>query len=457
MPVNACGLQHATCDSLALLNGGFMALVYPFRGFRYNRHIVGDLNQVVTQPFDKITPSMQDEYYKRSPYNVVRITMNTEKRKDPDTKYPEAGSTFRRWIEQKVLIQDSLPAIYPYYQEYVIEGQTRLQKGFVALLDLRNSGSGVLPHEHTLAAPKRDRLHLMRSMEGNEDLIFMLYADDSLAVDGIMDRCISGRQSEIEVTDGYGAIHRVWAITDPEELKEIQDAIRPQKLFIADGHHRFETSVNFMNECEKQNWSPAAVESFDKRMATCFNSAGGVTILPTHRLVRDLPSFDARLFLQSTKPYFTQESLPSEEALWERMKERRKSHVFGFYAKNVGGFYLLGLRKPALEDPLLLKHAEAYRDLDVSILHSLLLERYLGIDEAKLASQAHVDYAREREFCVRSVDDGKYQAAFFLNPTTSEQMQRIASLGERMPQKSTDFYPKLLTGLVFMQMRIRKD
>ena len=137
-----------------------MALVFPFRGFRYNKDAVGDLNRVVTQPYDKTTPSMQDEYYRRSPYNVVRITLNLEKRKDPETRYPEAGSTFRQWLEQKVLVQDPLPAIYAYYQEYEIEGQTRLQKGFIALLDLKNSGAGIIPHEHTLAAPKQDRLQL---------------------------------------------------------------------------------------------------------------------------------------------------------------------------------------------------------------------------------------------------------------------------------------------------------
>ncbi len=433
-----------------------MALVFPFRGFRYNKEKAGDLNRAITQPYDKTTPSMQDEYYRRSSYNVVRITLNIEKRKDPDTKYPEAGSIFRQWIEQKVLVQDSQPAIYAYYLEYVFEGQTRLQRGFISLLDLKNSGSGIIPHEHTLAAPKQDRLHLMRSIEGNEDLIYMLYADDAQAVDRIMDRSISGRQPEIEVKDEYGVIHRVWAITDPQALQEITDAMRFQKLFIADGHHRFETSVTFMNECEQQSWSPAAIESFDKRMITCFNSKSGVTILPTHRLLRDLPDFNARAFLQSIEPHFSAEALSSAGPLWEKMKLGREDSVFGFYPASLKEFYLLRMRKSALEDPILLKHAEAYRRLDVSILHSLIMERYLRIDEDRLAAQAYVDYERERDVCIRLVNEGKYQAAFFLNPTTVEQMQRVASLGERMPQKSTDFFPKLLTGLVFMKMEISK-
>jgi uncharacterized protein (DUF1015 family) len=433
-----------------------MAFVYPFQGFRYNKDAVGDLNRVVTQPYDKATPSMQEEYYRRSPYSAVRITLNLEKRGDPDTPYTEAGATFRQWIRQKVLIQDPLPTIYAYDQEYAIEGQTKRQRGFIALLDLKSSGSGILPHEHTLAAPKQDRLQLMRSIEGNEDQIYMLYTDDARAVDRILDKNVSGRPPEIEVKDEYGAIHRLWTITDPDALEEIQAAMRSQKLFIADGHHRFETSVNFMHECEQQNWNPAGVESFDKRMIACFNSAGGVTILPAHRLVRDLPAFDARSFLRNIEPYFSVEFMASAEGLREKMKEDPRGNVFGFYPESLREFYLLRLKKSAIQDPLLLRHVEAYRELDVNILHSLILERFLGIDEGKLAAQAHVDYARERESCIQLVNEGKYQAAFFLNPTTTEQMQRIASLGERLPQKSTDFYPKLLTGLVFMQMKIAR-
>jgi uncharacterized protein (DUF1015 family) len=432
-----------------------MALVFPFRGFRYNKEAVANYREVVTQPYDKTTPSMQEAYYQRSPYNVIRITLNSEKQNDADTVYSEAGTIFNRWIEQKVLIQDNRPAIYPYYQEYTVEGQTRLQRGFIALLDLKNSGSGIIPHEHTLAAPKRDRLHLMRSIEGNEDLIYMLYADDALAVDRIMDASISGRPPEIEVEDEYGAIHRIWAIADPNVLRQIQNAMQSQKLFIADGHHRFETSINFMHECEQKNWRPIGVESFDKRMVTCFNSVGSITILATHRLARDLSGFDAASFLRTIEPLFSVARGSSAEGLWREMNDEQKNHVFGFYAGS-SEFYLLRMKQSAREDPLLLKHSEAYRELDASILHSLLLERYLGIDEGKLAAQSNIDYMRERESCIRLVDEGKYQAAFFLNPTSAEQMQRIASSGERMPQKSTDFYPKLLTGLIFMKMEIEK-
>ncbi len=433
-----------------------MAILYPFQGYRYNKETVKDLNLVVTQPYDKTTPQMQQEYYQRSPYNAVRITLNLEKNKDPNTGYPDAGLTFRQWIDQKVLIQDSSPAIYAYYQEYVIEGQPKLQRGFIALLDLGSSAASIIPHERTLDAPKQDRFQLMRSIEANDDVIYMLYGDDTLAVNRIMDEQISNRPSEIEVKDEYEAIHRIWTITDPIALKEIQNSMSSQKLFIADGHHRFETSVNFMNECVRRNWKTAGIESFDKRMVACFNSADGVTILPTHRLIRDLQAFDASAFLKKIEQHFEVESLPSATVLWNAMEQGQNDNVFGFFSSGLKKCYLLRLKKQAKEDPILLKHNEVYRQLDVSILHALLLERYLGIDEIKLAAQAHVDYARERASCVQMVEQGSYQAVFFLNPTPAQQMQRVASLGERMPQKSTDFFPKLLTGLLFMKMKIQK-
>jgi uncharacterized protein (DUF1015 family) len=399
---------------------------------------------------------MQEDYYQRSPYNVVRITLNLEKRQDPDTKYEDAGSSFKHWFEEGILIQDPMPAIYPYYQECIVEGHARMQKGFIALLDLKYSSDSIVPHEHTLAAPKQDRLRLMRSIEGNEDFIYMLYSDEKQAVNSLMDQAIAGKQPEIEVADEYGAIHRVWAIHDPEAQREIQTTMEHQKLFIADGHHRFETSVNFMHECEKKNWKPAAIESFDKRMATCFNSAAGVAILPTHRLIRDLPGFDCQFFLRNIEEGFFVEPLVTAEELWARMKQYRDTNVLGLYAAGLKKFFLLRLKKEAHSDPLLHGRTGHYARLDVSILHSLILERHFGIDESKLAAQAHVDYERDRDSCIRMIDEGKYQAAFFLNPTTVEQMERIALTGEPMPQKSTDFYPKLLTGLIFMRMCIKK-
>jgi uncharacterized protein (DUF1015 family) len=433
-----------------------MAFVFPFRGYRYNGEIVKNLSGVVVQPYDKISEELQQEYYRRSPYNSVRITLNLEKSKDPDTSYPEAGSTLQQWIDRKILLQDPLPAIYAYYQSYRVDGAEKLQKGFIALLDLKGSQAGIIPHERTLQAPKQDRLRLLRSTESNEDSVFMLYSDESLTVNRIMDETVADRAPDMEVRDDFGVLHRLWAVSDPEKLNRIQNSMQPRSLFIADGHHRFETSVNYMQECEQRNWTPAGTESFDKRMITCFNIADGVTILPTHRLVRDLTDFDVPTFLESAGNHFEVTEADSREGLFQAMKRGRGWNVFGFYPGATKKFYLLKLKEEARNDPLFDAYVGEYRQLDVSILHILILEKYLGINESKLVSQSNVDYARDVEPCIEAVDSGKYQAAFFLNPTTAAQMQSLALKGERMPQKSTDFYPKLLTGLVFMKMRMRK-
>ena len=433
-----------------------MALIYPFHGLRYSPEKAGDLSLVMTQPYDKISNELQREYYGRSPFNVVRITKNLEKNEDPDTVYPDAAATFERWIAEELLVPEPNPAIYAYFREYEAEGEKLNQKGFVALLDLARPAGSILPHERTLAEPKADRLRLMRATESNDDLIYMLFTDDRLVVDQILEEATHGLSPDIEVEDDFRAIHRVWAITDARVLKRIRDAMVPEELFIADGHHRFETAVAYMNECKSCGWRPGGTESFDKRMVACFNSAApGITILPTHRLVHALASLESADFLRRAGQYFHAKKLKSPESLWGAMKEARgRDHVFGFYAADTRRPWLLTLKEEARVDPLMLAHGEAYRHLDVSILHTLLLENILGIDEAKLVAQTHVEYARDREACLRAVNEGRYQAAFFLNPTTVEQMQRVALLGERMPQKSTDFYPKLLTGLVLMKMAI---
>jgi len=434
-----------------------MAHLHPFRGYRYNTNIVGDLNAVVTQPYDKIPLELQKEYYARSPYSAARITRSMEKVDDSETGYPEAGRLLQEWLDKGVLSQEAAPTIYAYFQHYEVEGEKKVQRGFIALLEVKYSGGGILPHEKTMAEPKMDRLRLMRSTESNDDLIYTLYTDEKLVINRILVEKTAARQPDIEVKDDYGVRHRVWAISDAKIVRKIQDAMVPEELFIADGHHRFETSVNFMKECRAKGWKPAGPESFDKRLVACFNSADqGTTILPTHRLVRNLAHFASASLLHEFEQYFGVEQADSAEDLWERMKSGRDSHVFGFYPADKRRHYLLRLKEEAKVDPLMLSHGEAYRHLDVSILHTLILDHLLGIDDKSLVAQEHVDYARDRDLCLKQVNQKLHQAAFFLNPTTVEQVQRVALLGERMPQKSTDFYPKLLTGLVFMKMLIAK-
>src|SRR5207247_4578170 len=279
------------------------------------------------------------------------------------------------------------------YQDYDHDVEPKTRKGFIALLALKRCASGILPHERTLAGPKVDRLRLMRSTECNDDLIFMLYTDDRLAVNQILDAQASGCAPEIEVKDDFGALHRLWSVTARSAIETIQEAMAAQELFIADGHHRFETSLNYMKECEARGWAPAGPESFDKRMVACFNTAGqGITILPTHRLIRDLPQFDSRAFLKAAEGYFDSKEEPSAEALWAAMKEgRRLVQIFGFYPEDTRRFYSLRLKEEARRDPLTPARGEACQGRDVSIMHTGVRTNLWGIDGAKLLAEAPVD------------------------------------------------------------------
>jgi uncharacterized protein (DUF1015 family) len=434
-----------------------MAEIHPFRGYRYNPSVVGDLNLVVTQPYDKIPDELQRDYYARSPFNVARITRSIEKADNPETDYSDAAATLQAWIRDGVLRQDPAPSIYAYEQEYDFDGEVRKQLGFVALLDVKHSAGGVLAHERTLAGPRNDRLRLMRATEANEDSIYTLYTDEKSVVNRALQEQTAGRAPDVDVRDDHGVAHRLWVVSAPSAHRIIRNAMVPEELFIADGHHRFETSMNFLKECEEKGWKRGGPESFDKRLVTCFNSADrSITILPTHRVVRDLSGFDPERFVRDAGRFFEVSSVPGEPELHREMKRNADTHCFGFCAAGLDGFRLLVLREEAKVDPLMLAHAEAYRHLDVSILHTLLLDHLLGINEAKLSAESHIDYYRERSKCLDRVRAGTAQCAFFLNPTSVEQVQRIALLGERMPQKSTDFYPKLVTGLVFMKMAIAK-
>ena len=245
-----------------------MALLCPFRAYRYDPRIVGDLALVATQPYDKISPVLQEEYYRRSLHNVIRVTRSLEKRDNPETDYPDAARTLQSWIDQGVLVQDPVPGFYAYCQRYDFEGEKLLRTGLVALLDLQHSAAGILPHERTLVEPKMDRLRLLRSIECNEDMVFTIYTEDKLKVNRILEDTTAARRPEIDVKDDFGAVHRLWTIGDPKSIRKIQEGMVPEELFIADGQHRVESALAYKRECEARGWKPAA-ESFASRMVDC--------------------------------------------------------------------------------------------------------------------------------------------------------------------------------------------
>ena len=432
-----------------------MAHVIPFRGIRYDKDKVGDISRVVAQPYDRIGEKEQEIYYVRSPYNIVRIIKGKAfPSDDGENMYTRAAAFLNEWLSRGILKRDRAPSIYAYHQEYTFDGARLTRKGVIALGKLEPEK--VHAHERTLKGPKEDRLRLMRATEANFGHIFMLYSDPARRADAGIEKAIKDISPTIEATDDFENTHRVWRITDPTVIATVQAALSDKDLYIADGHHRYETAVNFMHECQEKGWRPAAPESFDARMMTLFNiDEPGITIRPIHRLIHGIPDFNAERCVAKAKEDFEVRGYPDLAAMEEGVKAGKSRHTFGCYTG--GEFFTLTLRDESLMDRLIPEgRSKDWKRLDVAILHAAILDRLLGIDAKALEEQKNITYTRDPQDAVKKVDSGAEQIFFLLNPTSPQEVIRVADHGEKMPQKSTDFYPKLLTGLVLTKMEIDK-
>jgi uncharacterized protein (DUF1015 family) len=433
-----------------------MAQVFPFRGIRFSERLLGSLTDLVAPPYDRVPDDVQATLYDRHPRNIVRITKGKVQPGDDEraSVYSRAARTLDDWLRDGVLVRDAEPALYVYHQEYTFAGERLTRKGFMALAQLQPEK--VHAHEKTLRGPKEDRLKLMQATETNLEHVFMLYQDPKREADAILDKAVSGRAPDMVAQDADRNAHRVWRVTDARVIGAAQKALATKELYIADGHHRFETSVNYMRECIDRGWAPAAPESFDKRLMTLFNVAEpGMSIRPIHRLVHGVAGFEAETVLGKAAELFAVSRYPSFEKMEEAVRAGNDRHTFGLACR--GLFATLMLRDERVMDRLIPGEWSAdYRRLDVSILHAAILEPLLGIDARALEEQTNVTYSVTLEKGLKGIDSGAEQIFFLLNPTGAEEVVRVADHGEKMPQKSTDFYPKLLTGLVAMKMEIRK-
>jgi uncharacterized protein (DUF1015 family) len=451
-----------------------MAEIQAFRAYRYDTKRVS-LHDVLTQPYDKITPAMQDAYYAASPYNLIPVEKG---RTSPDdtpanSVYTRAAAKLNEWIAEKILVQDAAPAIYVYSQEFLIPGtQTRRTRiGFIALARVEDYVAEVVfRHEHTLSGPKADRIELLRQTHAQTGQLFFLYDDRARQIDTWLEQT-ARTDAPNELRDEFGVTHRLWAASDPGFVKRVQEAMLEKKLVIADGHHRYETALNFRNENRKNagKTDPTAASEF--AMATFINThSRGLTILPTHRLVSRLSNFDFDRFRKNLAPIFDWYSYPfanAEEraaAYSEFRKDlERPNHgrrAIGVYPGAVadrGAFYLFVLSRDADLEALLPDISEAQRGLDVVLLHRLILEKGLGISLEAVAGEKNIAYEREMDVTIAAVDRGEAQLAFLLNPVRVEQVTKIALAGNVMPQKSTDFYPKLLSGIAIYRVEGRID
>ncbi|HYR90241.1 MAG TPA: DUF1015 domain-containing protein [Terriglobia bacterium] len=403
-----------------------MANVYPFRSLRYANKV--PLEKVVTQPYDKISKEMQDRYYALHPNNIIRIVLGKTGPEDSATNnvYTRAAAYLKEWRAEGILEQIPVPAFFAYFQRFAVPGttETRTRKGFVGLGRLEDYANKVVfPHERTLIGPKKDRLELLRHTRTHFEQIFMLYEDATGKIDGVLDE-ISGRVPDIQLDDEYGVRHTMWTIADAQSAALIQREMADKKLIIADGHHRYETGLAYRDETGGQKGS-------ERLPMTFFNmSSPGLTILPTHRVISNVPGFDSTTLLERAAAFFD----PGEGAVTIEVFVDGKSSSIHL--------------KPSLDLARLMPDLSArQRTLDVVVLHRLILEKCLGITEDAVKKESHITYVRERDSALNAVREGKAQAAFLLNPTRLDQMRDIAYESNVMPQKSTDFYPKVLSGL----------
>jgi uncharacterized protein (DUF1015 family) len=434
-----------------------MATVGPFRGVRYNPNKIENLSQVVCQPYDRVRYGLQEKYYDLHPYNMVRITKGKEEvgdRPDGNNVYTRANDYYRAWIDSGHLLRDGEPAFYVYRQTFTLpDGAELTRRAFVAALELVEFEAGiVLPHERTLSGPKVDRLNLLRATAVNFGQIFMLYPDPENRINAIFDAAVGSRPPDMDVREIYekDVRQQVWVVTEGEVLARIVAEMAPKTgLIIADGHHRYETALNYRNEMRDKHHEAPANAGFNYRMVTLVSMDDpGLTILPTHREMNNYQIKTTEQILADAAPYFEVKPMPDRAALEVAMVESGPAdRRIGFYD---GSYHLLRLKNPEIMDQIVPERAREWRLLDVSILHELLIERIMGVDKEKVEAKENIDYHRDLDLAVERVDAGEAQCVFIMNPTRMAEVKACSEKGEKMPQKSTDFYPKVITGLVAM-------
>lgn len=417
-----------------------MAEIKPFRALRYTAE-AGDIAKLTCPPYDIIPSEQQAAFLEESPNNVIRLEL--PKGENP---YEQAGETLRSWLNGNVLRQDTDPGLYIYEEEFEAYGQRKKVKGFICLVKLEEFSKGIiLPHEETLSKAKEDRFNLMKATGCNFSQIYSLYMDETHATNARLDALSTGKP-RYEFSDG-AVTHRMWIVNDKEAIKAICGDFENRKLYIADGHHRYETALNYRNWKREQGTATGG-EDYVMMMLVDMEH-DGLVVFPTHRLIRGLKNFSAEKLLKACEGKFEvtpQENTSKIESTLDGLYRQGKK-AFAFYD---GGdsWTLLVLKNANAMAEILPDKSEAYRNLDVSVLHSLILEQYLGIDKENMAKQINLTYTRSFDEAIESVKKGDSQCAFILNPTRVTEIRDVATAGEKMPQKSTYFYPKLITGLV---------
>ncbi len=424
-----------------------MANIFPFPALRYNPDKV-EPKDVLTQPYDKITPAMQEKYYARSPYNLVRVILGKAEAGDDENQnvYSRAAESLRHWREAGVLMPDAEPSIYFYSQDFAAPGGSRMRtrSGFIASGQLHDYEERVVfRHEQTLSKPKSDRLNLLRATRIHAGQIFVLYSDPAKQVEKLFE----GKDKPVlDVVDDYGVRNQLWKVADPKITASVQAAMKDKKLMIADGHHRYETALNYRNERRATAKVKDPNAAYERVMMTFVNTEdSGLVILPTHRVVHGLVDFSPADFVNKAGEAFTMTQGDPANPVASLRNGEGESRLVAVTKEST---HLLRARPQAIAKRLV-RFSAAQRELDVLVLHKILLEGALGMTEESIRNQEHISYVRDAGEAIARVENGDAQIAFLMNPVRIEQMAAVAFAGDVMPQKSTDFYPKLLSGLAF--------
>lgn len=434
--------------------------IKPFKAYRFDKRVVGDVGNCVSPPYDVISPPQQEQLYHRSEYNIVRIIKGktTPSDNNGDNQYTRAADYLSKWTEGGALKQDPDEAIYAYIQNFEAGGGGHQRQSFIALGKAEEFGGAVKPHEQILDAPIVDRLNLYRATAAAFGLVFMLYDDTQRVTDRIIEKA-ARQQPLIDFTDEQEVRHRLFAIADKNDICAVTQMMRDKNCIIADGHHRYTTGLLY----SKENPAPAA-----KYQMLAFTNVRceGLVVLATHRAVGNLEEFDFHRLIEKLKTHFDVARYPfdsphtrtdARQKMADRMKQEYENNrsAFGIYA-GYGAFHVAVLNNKQAMDAAAPEKSGAWRSLDVSVLHKLILEELLGLDEERLARGGNLEYVKDHSSAIdelaAEVDAGKKQAVFFMNPTRIEQIQMVAEQGERMPQKSTYFYPKVYTGLTINKL-----
>lgn len=451
-----------------------MAIIAPFRALRYDERKAGRLEALLTQPYDKISPEMQREYFRRSPFNLAHLVKGEVKPGDTpeNSVYTRAATLLRTWLEQGIFVERSAPALYIYWQQFcppgsdkgLEKGKTLVRKAVVALGKLEPYDGGVVfRHEQTLSAPKADRMELLRATRTQFEQIFMLYSDRERRVEKLLE-AETARTPDARVEDDYGVIHTMWEVEDAAKIQAVQESLRDQKLVIADGHHRYETGLNFERECRASRPHQGLGDCSYLPMALINTESEGIVILPTHRVVKGIEGLNRESFHAKAASYFARKQFrffdaETIEEAGRRLREAMAAEAaqgrtaIGVLFEGADSFDLLELRPEVDRAQLWPELLPAERALDLTALHRLIFERCLGVDEEAVREERFLTYVREFEEGKQRVMAGEAQACFFVNPVTIGQVMEIALGGRVMPQKSTDFYPKVLSGLVMYRLR----